>query len=94
MTYRGYTIEESEHLYKPCFDFYPTAEGIDCDFDGERYRSNVKSADTLEEAKSEIDEILGEVEPVKATFTANTGRLLLHKKVNGLIFLTPIPFII
>ncbi len=35
-----------------------------------------------------------ESEPVKATFAANTGRLLLHKKVNGLIFLTPIPFII
>lgn len=57
MEYRGYTIEASEHLYKPCFDYYPTEEGRDCDYNGEKWRSNVKSADTIEEVKFEIDEL-------------------------------------
>lgn len=56
--YKGYTIEPTEHLYKNVFMFYPTAQGIDCEFDGERWRSNVQHANTLQEAKDEIDEIM------------------------------------
>lgn len=56
--YRGYTIELTEHLYKTMFMFYPTAAGIDCDFDGERWTSNVSHALTIEDAKEEIDEIM------------------------------------
>lgn len=85
MTYKGYTIEA-----ETCPWAIKYSGVIKYFIDSEK----VMNADTVEEAKDQIDEILGEVEPVKATFAANTGRLLLHKKVNGLIFLTPIPFII
>jgi hypothetical protein len=56
MQYRGYTIIETERLWKTSFMYYKTEQGIDCEFDGERTRSNISFADTLEDAKDEIME--------------------------------------
>lgn len=85
MTYKGYTIEAETCpwaiKYSGVIKFFIDSE-------------KVMNADTVKEAKDQIDEILGEEESVKVTYTKDTKRLLLHKKVNGLIFLTPIPFII
>lgn len=53
--YRGYTIEPCEHLYKPAFMYYPTEQGIDAEYD-DGWKSNVRIAGTLEEAKDAIHE--------------------------------------
>lgn len=69
MIYRGYTIEPSHSPFGG-FDFFPTEQGRDddYDYDGERYRycGNVKHASTIEEAKDSIDEeIMMSIPPYK-----------------------------
>jgi hypothetical protein len=65
--YRNYTIQEdfrNPYSSKPEYMFYPTAEGIDhdadCDGEGYYYTGNCKWTYTLEDAKAEIDAIIGE----------------------------------
>ena len=60
MEYRGYTISTTEHLYKAVYMFYPIEEGIDCEYKGDTWRSNVGYANSIKEAKSEIDDIIFE----------------------------------
>ncbi len=62
--YKGYTIQEdyrNPYSNKPEFMFYLTEQGVqhDADYDGEQYKycGNCKWADSIEEAKEEIDEI-------------------------------------
>lgn len=59
--YKGYTIEKAYYGY----DFYKTEEGVDCDYDGDSWRTNVKNASSLENAKAEIDDIIYEEEEEK-----------------------------
>jgi hypothetical protein len=65
--YRGYTIEPSVSGYWGGFDFYPTAEGRDEDYDwdGDSWRNcgNVQHAATLDEAKDAIWEKVMESTP-------------------------------
>jgi hypothetical protein len=62
--YRGYTIDEHWELYAqaPNFMFYPSDEGIqhDADYDGESYKysGNCQWAESVDEAKDEIDSFL------------------------------------
>lgn len=65
MIYKTYTIQpdfRNPYSSKPEFMFYPTADGIshDADYDGENYKytGNCKWADSVEEAKDTIDEII------------------------------------
>lgn len=64
MIYKDYTIiEDQRNPYrKPEFMFYITDDGIqhDADYDGEsfKYTGNCKWADSLEEAKEEIEELI------------------------------------
>lgn len=65
MEYKGYTIQEDyrNHYNKePEFMFYPTEQGIQHDADGDsegwRYTGNCKWADSIEEAKDQISEIV------------------------------------
>jgi hypothetical protein len=60
MTYKGYTIEETEEFYRKQFMFYPTNEGEQHDGEytenGFHYCGNCKWVDSIEEAKDSIDE--------------------------------------
>ncbi len=62
--YKGYTIEpDSSYPYAMGrFKFYPTEEGVqdDADFDGESYKycGNCKWADSITDAKWEIDDMV------------------------------------
>lgn len=65
--YRSYTIEEdyrNPYSSKPEYMFYPTAEGIDhdadCDGESYYYTGNCKWASSIEDAKSEIDDLIAE----------------------------------
>lgn len=63
MQYRGYTIEPSSCMG---YDFFPTDEGRDEDYDwtGDGYRNcgNVGHASSIEGAKAEIDDKIFETE--------------------------------
>lgn len=63
--YKGYTIQEREDTYYKgmCpFVLFPTEQGIQHDYDyngsGNTYCGNCKWADSIEEAKEMIDEII------------------------------------
>lgn len=62
--YKDFTIQEDWQPYasKPEFMFYPTSEGIQHDADGSsegfKYTGNCKWADSIEEAKDQISEIV------------------------------------
>lgn len=56
--YEGYTIQPAWIG----FDFFKTDEGIDCWNDGDGWKSNVKHASSIENAKAEIDDIIYEEE--------------------------------
>jgi hypothetical protein len=67
MEYKGFTIVENfrnPYSNKPEFMFYLTKEGVqhdaDCDGESYRYTGNCKWADSIDEAKSEIDELVYE----------------------------------
>lgn len=51
MEYRGYTIEPDYVGY--CF----WTGDVDCEYDGERWKSNVRGAGSIREAKQLIDDI-------------------------------------
>jgi hypothetical protein len=65
-TYRNYTIKEDWNYcpYQLFYKFFPTSEGEndDADFDGDSYRycGNGKWANSIQDAKEEIDTILYE----------------------------------
>lgn len=54
--YRGYTIEQNDYVHI----FYPTAEGYDAWVDGEGWRDNAGVANSIQDAKEQIDDILDE----------------------------------
>ena len=56
MTYRGYTIEADYFGYK----YFKTSDGIDCSYENEGWKSNVKNTETITSAQLEIDEIIAE----------------------------------
>jgi hypothetical protein len=58
--YRGYTIENSLCPYAYALHFYKTEAGIDCEFDGESWSSNVISASSVQDAKEQIDDLIFE----------------------------------
>jgi hypothetical protein len=64
--YKSYSITEDHrnpYSNKADFMFYPTSQGVqhDADYDGDyHYTGNCKWADTIEDAKAEIDELLNE----------------------------------
>ncbi len=58
MQYRGYTIEKAYHGY----DFYKTSQGVDCEWTGDSWKSNVSWANSIDDAKQEIDDIIYETE--------------------------------
>lgn len=58
MEYRGYTIEPDFVGYK----FWKTSQGIDCEWTGDSWKSNVHHASSIESAKDEIDDIIYETE--------------------------------
>ena len=75
--YRGYTIQHdwrNPYSNTPEFMFYETARGIDhdADYDGESYTycGNCKWAQTIEDAKAEIDDILLEIAFPEMNFEA------------------------
>lgn len=61
MNYKGYIIEEEKEPWALHFGinyrFYPEG-GIDCDWTGDSWKSNVRSASDIEDAKEQIDEII------------------------------------
>lgn len=61
--YKGYTIQEDGERYMTGYLLYPTEAGIQHDYDGDsegfHYCGNCKWADSIEEAKDIIDEIVG-----------------------------------
>lgn len=71
MIYKTYTIEPDysriPYNKDPQYMFYPTEQGIDhdADYDGESYRycGNCKWADSIDEAKDSIDEIIMMAQP-------------------------------
>jgi hypothetical protein len=54
--YKGFTIVEDFSSPSQAVMFFPTEQGIDHDWDGERYVGNCKWASCIEEAKDEIME--------------------------------------
>jgi hypothetical protein len=71
LQYKGYTIQEdfrNPYNREPEYMFYPTSEGIQHDADGDsegyRYTGTCKCADSIEDAKDRICEIIIESQPV------------------------------
>jgi hypothetical protein len=56
--YRGYTIENAQCPYAYMLHFYKTEVGIDCEFDGDSWSSNVTPTNSIEDAKREIDDLI------------------------------------
>lgn len=66
MNYRNHTIEPDHVGYR----YYNNFEGIDCDWSGDGWRSFVKSASSIQDAKEQIDDKI---------FEATSYEVIMHK---------------
>lgn len=92
-TYKGYTIEE-DPFYNPYsknthYCYYPTEKGRqdDADYDGESfvYCGNAKWADSIEEAKDEIDALTDQM--LDFIDTQDLARLIMTNRNQRFLFI-------
>lgn len=56
MTYKGFTIEQIPGGPIGMMQWYDTEAGIDCDWTGDGWHTNVRTASSTEDAIEQIDE--------------------------------------